>query len=65
MGNSDPQAEITVGPLNLQPAQRRAHWRGLAVELTSTEFNLLEVLARNAGRTVDKDELSQQRNNFV
>jgi len=58
--NADPQAEITVGPLNLQPAQRRAYWHGRAVELTSTEFNLLEALARNAGRTVAKDELSQQ-----
>ena len=30
------------------------------MELTSTEFNLLEVLARNAGRPVSKAELSLQ-----
>ena len=28
--------------------------------MTSTEFNLLEVLARNAGRVVSKNELSEQ-----
>lgn len=50
--------ELTVGPLRLHAAQRRAEWRGHPLELTSTEFNLLEVLARNAGRIVGKDELS-------
>ena len=55
-----PAGELTVGPLRLNPAQRLAEWRGRGLELTSTEFNLLEVLARNAGRTVGKDELSQQ-----
>ncbi|HNI82912.1 MAG TPA: helix-turn-helix domain-containing protein, partial [Rhodocyclaceae bacterium] len=28
--------------------------------LTSTEYNLLELLARNAGRVVSKTELSEQ-----
>ena len=28
--------------------------------MTSTEFNLLEVLVRNAGRVVSKQELSEQ-----
>jgi two-component system, OmpR family, response regulator len=30
------------------------------VELTSTEFNLLELLVRNAGRPVSKNELSEK-----
>ena len=30
------------------------------LELTSTEFNLLEILTRNAGKPVSKDELSKQ-----
>jgi two-component system OmpR family response regulator len=34
--------------------------RRQALELTSTEFNLLEVLARNAGRPVSKNDLSEQ-----
>jgi two-component system OmpR family response regulator len=51
---------ITVGKLAMMPGQRRASWDGKPIELTSTEFNLLEVLARNAGRPVSKNELSEQ-----
>ena len=51
---------LTVGKLSMQPEQRRATWDGKPIELTSTEFNLLEVLARNAGKPVSKNELSEQ-----
>lgn len=51
---------IQVGALSMWPSQRRAEWDGKTLELTSTEFNLLEVLARNAGRAVSKNELSEQ-----
>ncbi|MBN9429347.1 MAG: response regulator transcription factor [Burkholderiales bacterium] len=54
------EGPIAAGPLQLWPATRRAHWHGEALALTSTEFNLLEVLARHAGRVVDKAELSEQ-----
>jgi two-component system OmpR family response regulator/two-component system response regulator CpxR len=53
-------APIVVGELCLRPEQRLAEWAGATVDLTSTEFNLLEVLARNAGRPVSKSELSVQ-----
>ena len=53
-------APITSGALTLWPEQRRAQWQDAPLELTSTEFNLLAVLARNAGRTVSKAELSEQ-----
>jgi DNA-binding response OmpR family regulator len=53
-------APIEVGALTIWPAQRRAEWAGNALTLTSTEFNLLEALARNAGRPVSKSELSEQ-----
>ena len=55
-----PGATITVGKLTMYPEQRRATWDGAPVELTSSEFNLLEVLARHAGRAVSKNELSEQ-----
>jgi len=59
--NSDgPGITLTVGKLTMLPEQRRATWDGNALELTSTEFNLLEVLARNAGRPVSKNDLSEQ-----
>jgi two-component system response regulator CpxR len=51
---------LTVGKLAMMPEQRRATWDGQPLELTSTEFNLLEVLARNAGRPVSKNDLSEQ-----
>lgn len=51
---------LTVGELTLWPEKRGAEWNGAALELTSTEFNLLEVLVRNAGRVVSKQELSEQ-----
>ena len=53
-------APIAVGDLKIFPAQRRAERAGLALDLTSTEFSLLEVLARNAGRLVSKADLSQE-----
>ena len=46
---------ISVGPLvRLWPERRHAEWDGRPLELTSTEFNLLAVLARNAGRVVSQ-----------
>jgi two-component system, OmpR family, response regulator CpxR len=50
---------LSVGPLTMHPQKRSAMWSGQLLELTSTEFNLLEVLARNAGRVVGKNELSE------
>ena len=55
-----PGAVLIVGKLGMYPEQRRATWDGAPLELTSTEFNLLEVLARHAGRPVSKNELSEQ-----
>ena len=51
---------ISAGPLTLWPSRRHAEWSGSPVELTSTEFNLLTLLARDAGRVVTKEDLSQQ-----
>jgi len=50
---------LVVGALAMWPEQRRAEWDGRALDLTSTEFNLLAVLAQNAGRVVSKAELSE------
>ncbi len=58
---SDGSAQtLTVGPLVLSPHSRTAEWHGRALVLTSAEFNLLEVLARHAGRAVSRAELSEQ-----
>lgn len=57
---SPPSGPLTVGGLTLWPEKRSAEWNGAPLDLTSTEFNLLEVLVRNAGRVVSKQELSEQ-----
>lgn len=55
----EPLSPITVGKLCLRSEQRRAEWEGKMLDLTSTEFNLLEVLAQHAGTPVSKQELSE------
>jgi two-component system OmpR family response regulator len=52
-------APLAVGQLTMWPEQRRASWAGTHLELTSTEFNLLEVLVRHAGKPVSKNQLSE------
>jgi two-component system response regulator CpxR len=56
----DAESVLQFGPLTVLPQRRRALWRDQPVELTSTEFNLLEVLARGAGSPVSKRLLSEQ-----
>lgn len=51
---------LSVGSLVIWPEKRSAEWNGRPLDLTSTEFNLLEVLARNAGQVVSKKDLSEQ-----
>ena len=51
---------LEIGALTLWPEKRRAQWRGRELALTSIEFNVLEVLMRNAGRVVSKHEISEQ-----
>ena len=51
---------LEVGALVLWPEKRRVESEGRELELTSIEFNILEVLMRNAGRLVSKSEISEQ-----
>jgi two-component system, OmpR family, response regulator len=56
----DPAAGLLVsGSLTLWPEQRRAEWAGEPLQLTSTEFSLLEVLLRHVGYPVSKNDLSE------
>jgi len=59
-GEAASGAPLVIGALSVLSEQRRVEWAGAPVELTSTEFNLLEILARNAGRPVSKSDLSEQ-----
>jgi len=51
---------LREGPLTMWPGERRAQWGEDALELTSTEYSLLELLVRHAGQPVGKDVLSKQ-----
>ncbi|OBS09433.1 response regulator transcription factor [Acidihalobacter prosperus] len=51
---------LQVGDVTIRSAERVAEWAGERMALTSTEFNLLETLARQAGRVVSKEELSER-----
>jgi two-component system response regulator CpxR len=48
---------VRVGDIELDPATRTVRQRGMRIEFTSVEFNLLEVLLREAGRVVAREEL--------
>ena len=54
-----PSPAIEIGPLSLSPQQREARWNSAALDLTSTEFSVLELLARHAGQSVSKQELCE------
>ena len=56
----DSAAVIHAGALMMDPQRRLVEWNGLPLELTSTEFNVLEILARNIGSPVSKQMLSEQ-----
>ncbi|MGZ8251384.1 MAG: response regulator [Methylophilaceae bacterium] len=58
--NGNQPVQISVGELSMWPEQRRVEWAGTPLDLTSTEFNLLEVLVRHAGHVVSKNDLSLQ-----
>lgn len=49
-----------AGPAVVHLGERRATWGGEGLDLTSTEFNVLAVLVRNAGQVVSKMLLSEQ-----
>ena len=49
---------VQVGQLRLDVQQRRALCGEASIELTPTEFLILETLMRAAGRIVSRDELS-------
>ena len=59
-GRPEAAGALRTGALVVEPAARRASWRGEALDLTSTEFNLLEQLVRQAGSVVSKAELSER-----
>ncbi|NMG49060.1 response regulator [Azoarcus communis] len=56
----DTPRKLQAGPLELWPGSRQATWHGAPLELTGTEFMLLEVLARHVGNLVSKQDISME-----
>jgi DNA-binding response OmpR family regulator len=52
-----PQAVLTSGELHIDVAQHRVRLAGDEIKLTSTEYRLLCLLARNAGKVIPLDRL--------
>jgi len=51
------QETMRFGDLRIDVPKHRASWRGKPFDLTATEFKLLTVLARRAGRVQSRDVL--------
>lgn len=49
---------VLVGSLSIEVHNRLARCNDLVIDLTSIEFEILELLARPAGRVVSRDEIS-------
>jgi two-component system, OmpR family, response regulator RegX3 len=52
-----PPQPVTVGPLEVDFAARRAHFAAEELALSRKEFDLLAELVRNAGRVVTREQL--------
>jgi two-component system OmpR family response regulator len=52
------RAERRIGPLTIAPARRECFLCGCLLDLTASEFELLDQLSRKPGEVVSKDELS-------
>lgn len=57
-GRQNERKTLSAGRLSLSPSMRQVHWNGHPIELTPSEFNVLEVLLRADGAVKSKDDLS-------
>ena len=51
---------LSLGALNLFLSQHRVEWQGEPIELTATEFSILEMLLANQDLVTTKNELSER-----
>jgi two-component system OmpR family response regulator/two-component system response regulator QseB len=56
----EPAAVLRIAEVELDPAGRRAAFRGRPVELPGREFALLHALMLNAGRVLSREQLSER-----
>jgi len=56
--------ELTFGDLSIQSQKQEVYWQKRLVELTTNEFDLLNLLAQNAGTILSRDDLLNQLRGF-
>jgi two-component system response regulator CpxR len=56
---TDPDEVLRVGDIELALATRNVTCQGKPVDLTSVEFNVLELLLRNAGSVVTREQIAE------
>jgi two-component system, OmpR family, response regulator len=52
--------KIASGSLALHLGSRNVTWDGSEIVLTGTEFSVLEILVRQAGQVISKDDMTEQ-----
>ncbi len=57
--SNEPANLVSVGDVKLNPAVRRVYANEILLQLTSTEFSVLEVLMRSKNKLVSKNALSE------
>lgn len=57
-GAGGPKQPVNVGDVELDPGSRTVTLNGKVVEITTVEFNLLEMLLRSAGNVVSRDDIA-------
>ncbi len=63
-GNDAGTARLTFGDLEMDEAARRVSVKGKALDLTFMEFELLNLLVRNAGMVLDRDRIVELLKGF-
>ncbi len=58
--SSGPGGVLTVGELVVDPGRRAVSVAGREVELTTAEFDLLHLLARHAGQTLEREAIYRE-----
>ena len=53
----DPRTRLQIGDLSLDPATHEVERSGVPLPLTRTEFGILDLLMRNAGRVITRERL--------
>lgn len=59
-GGTEGPTQLSCGALEVFPGARKAVYQGRELDLTSTEYSILEQLARHAGNLVSKESLSEK-----